>query len=298
MANRAISSLAALIAAAICSTPVMAQSQCNAPVATAATPTSTIVHENFQGGIDESPYSSGFNWNNGTRTGTVEEGHSNPGSLQFRYPAGNNGMSEQRFSLGAAYPELWFRYWIKVPANWEHGGGNSNNKFFAIWMDEYERKGATGVIQTRDSGGHSIISPYVRTRDNKHLGEEPGNMLIDISADRGRWMQVVIHVKMASGPQNSDGVFELYRRWEGNDQFETIFSNTNWDNFHVGGNKGFTHGYLMGWANADQPRSSEWLIDDFLVSKDSLLNTNAAPAPAPKPRTKTAKVPRINPPQV
>ncbi|MCW8193287.1 hypothetical protein F6455_00615 [Proteobacteria bacterium 005FR1] len=297
MANRAIKSLAVLIAAAACSTTAVAQ-QCAAPVSAApGAPASAIVHDSFQGGINQSPTASGFQWHKGTRTGTVSQGYSDAGALQFRFPAGNNGMSEQRFSLGGAYPELWFRYWVKVPANWEHGSGNTNNKFFAIWMDEYERKGATGVIQTRDSGGHSVISPYVRTRGNQHLGEETGNMLIDISKDRGRWMQVVIHVKMASAAGSPDGVFELYRRWEGEQNFETIFSKSDWDNFHVGGNKGFSHGYLMGWANATQPSASEWLIDDFLVSEKNLLNTDSVPAPKPQSSNKTAKIPKIVPPQ-
>lgn len=201
------------------------------------------------------------------------EGFSGSHSLLFSFPAGKNGFAEQRFSLGKAYPELWIGYWLRVPINWEHGSGNSNNKFFAIWMDEYERVGPTGVIQTRNSNGDSVISPYVRTRGNRHQGEEVGNLLIDSSRDRGRWMQVAIHVKMASSASAGDGVFALYRRWQGEESFEKIFGYSDWDNYHVGGNRGFAHGYLMGWANATQAQDSEWLLDDFVVTTESLLDT-------------------------
>jgi hypothetical protein len=221
------------------------------------------------------------------------EGYTGTHALRFSFPAGNNGFSEQRFSLGKAYPELWIGYWLRVPINWEHGSGNSNNKFFAIWMDEYERVGPTGVIQTRNSGGDSKISPYVRTRNNRHLGEEAGKLLIDSSRDRGRWMQVVIHVKMASGASNADGVFELYRRWEDANEFENIFAYDNWDNYHVGGNRGFAHGYLMGWANATQPKSSEWLLDDFVVSASSLLDVDASVPPSDSPSGELSIIPEF-----
>lgn len=206
------------------------------------------------------------------------EGITGRHALMFSYPAGKNGFAEQRFSLGRAYPDLWIGYWLRVPTNWEHGTGNTNNKFFAIWMDEYEYKGpgATGVIQIRNAGdGDSIISPYAMTRDNHHPGETPGKLLIRSPEDRGRWMQVVVHAKMASAPTARDGVFEMFRRWQGEAKFEEIFSFNDWDNFHVGGNKGFAHGYLMGWANATQAYESEWLLDDLVVSEHSLLGVQA-----------------------
>ncbi|MCW8193283.1 hypothetical protein F6455_00595 [Proteobacteria bacterium 005FR1] len=216
------------------------------------------------------------------------EGFSGSHALMFSYPAGKNGFSEQRFSLGRAYPDLWVGYWLRVPINWKHGSGNTNNKFFAIWMDEYEYKGpgATGVIQIRNAGdGDSKISPYAMTRDNHHPGEELGKTFIRSPEDQGRWMQVVIHAQMASGPTNRDGIFELYRRWEGESEFDQIFRIDDWENYHVGGNEGFAHGYLMGWANATQPYTSEWLLDDFVFSDQSLLKT---PAPRSAPREESS----------
>lgn len=231
-------------------------------------------------------------WHNGPILKGPEEGdwsaHSGSHSLRFRYLEGASSFAEQRFFLGNAYPEIWIGYWVRIPQNWEHGTGNTNNKFFAIWMDEYEfaGPGATGVIQIRNDGnGNSLISPYALSRDNHHPGEELGKLLIRSPEDQGRWMQVVIHAKMASGPTNADGIFEMYRRWEGDPTFENIFSMTNWENYHVGGNEGFAKGYLMGWANATQPEETEWLLDDFVVSTESLLSGQfASSSPGSVPR--------------
>jgi hypothetical protein len=280
---------------------------------------SSIVREDFETGVLDENYPSGFRWGQtwqsvrmsvvrddqyivwkngrvmeGPVSGADWEGFSGMHSLRFAYPAGQNGWSEQRFSLGGAYPELWIGYWLRVPSNWEHGTGrDSNNKFFAIWMDEYEREGPTGVIQTRNRSGNSIISPYVRTRANRHLGESPGMTLIEVPKDRGRWMQVIIWVKMASSATAADGNFAMYRRWEGEDEFENVFSYNDWDNYHVGGNRGFAHGYLMGWANAIQPRTSDWLLDDFIVSQENLLEAASSASSLASPPDPQHLVPHI-----
>lgn len=269
-----------------------------------------IMYEDFESGDLSGTSASGFSWDRSVRMSVVRDdetilweswnsGETGAGanwtpfsgrnSLRFGYPAGANGWAEQRFTLGGAYPELWIGYWLRVPENWRHGTGtNSNNKFFAIWMDRYEEMGPTGVIQTRNSNGSSIISPYVRDRTNDHQGEDPGKLLIDINTDRGRWMQVVIHVKMASGEGVRDGLFELYRRWQGENQFEQIFGYNDWDNYHVGGNRGFAQGYILGWANADQPASYDWLLDEFIASEDNLIEAvTSAPASSPSPAEPT-----------
>ncbi|MCW8193286.1 hypothetical protein F6455_00610 [Proteobacteria bacterium 005FR1] len=312
MSKKLWHSLAATLA--LSSFGAFAADQCYAPAEPVlAKPWGNLipdVEEGFESATLDVPYTTGFSWGSargrsivrddqyrvwkgesileGPESGREWEGFSGSHAMLFSFPAGQNGFAEQRFSLGKAYPELWVGYWLRVPTNWTHGSGNTNNKFFAIWMDEYERVGPTGVIQTRNRNGDSAISPYVRTRDNDHLGERMGNLLIDISRDRGRWMQVAIHVKMASGASAADGVFELYRRWEGEQDFEKIFGYDDWDNYHVGGNRGFAHGYLMGWANATQPEASEWLLDDFVVTTENLLlvpsfTGDAAPQPRPAP---------------
>lgn len=298
----------AVLGLALCSTLLGAETQCpvdeevSSPGKDSWGGASFIVKEDFEKGVLDSRYSSGFRWGQtwqsvrmsvvrddqyivwnkgsvaeGPVSGADWEGHSGTHALRFAYPAGQNGWAEQRFSLGAAYPELWIGYWLRVPSSWTHGTGvDSNNKFFAIWMDEYEKQGPTGVIQTRNRNGSSKISPYVRTRANRHLGEDPGMTFIDVPADRGRWMQVVIHVKMASEQSAADGIFELYRRWEGEKTFESIFAYENWDNYHVGGNRGFAHGYLLGWFNAVQPDASDWLLDDFIVSEENLVEVETS----------------------
>jgi hypothetical protein len=265
-----------------------------------------IVKEDFERGSLDVPYANGFDWGQSVRMTVVRddqtitwekrgniggpypekdwEGFSGSHALRFGFPSGGDGWAEQRFSLGGAYPDLWVGYWMRVPNNWTHGEWNSqsngnNNKFFAIWMDEYEKIGPTGVIQTRGENGDTRMSPYIRNSANRHPGETAGPIFIDSSRDRGRWMQVIIHMKMASSQDAHDGKFELYRRWEDESNFEQVFAFDKWDNYHVGGNRGFAHGYLLGWYNAVQPEATDWLMDDFIATEHNLLESETREAP-------------------
>jgi hypothetical protein len=201
----------------------------------------------------------------------VRRWESGPGggnhALRIRYPAGQN-MAEQRFTLPEPMDEVWISYWIRVPHNFSHPGGNNNQKFFALWQDnyEYQGSGATATFQFRRSGDGSRVANYQilpgsGSSTSRHTGES-GSAMLWTTADRGRWMKVVIHAR-----NGTNGVVEQWVRWEGTRSWTQAYRNS--------GNLGsqpWSAGYLMGWANAPYSQDTEFLIDDFTVSRTSLLD--------------------------
>lgn len=208
-------------------------------------------------------------------------------SLRFLYSAGAS-MSEQRFSFGKAYPELWVSYWIRVPLNFYHpSSGSGNQKFFALWMDDYEASGngPTIVFQYRPTGsdGSSISRFYHYTSYGSHQGEISGQeqYFIKTPEDRGRWMEIVFHFLAATDAQSKNGRVQMWRRWEDESQFTLLHDHNNLDIYPPsGGPNGWASGYLMGWANSPYSEDTEWLLDDFTISTSSLLLSDAnSPAP-------------------
>tara|TARA_B100002003_G_scaffold182027_1_gene170201 strand:- start:22810 stop:23724 length:915 start_codon:yes stop_codon:yes gene_type:complete len=211
-------------------------------------------------------------------------------SLRFRYAAGNP-MAEQRFSLGKEHKEIWFRYWVRVPTNYTHGKQSpSNHKFFALWMDAYEGDGEGSSVFWNfwgdADGGSSITVTYTEGNFSGSRGQAQSTKFIRVPEDRGRWMQVVIHIKASSSVGVSDGSLQLYRRWEQDSNFEKLHDVQNAYLLVPGGGvDGFKQGYLMGWANAPYSEDTEWLIDSFTISTESLLVADQTPADsyAPNP---------------
>lgn len=185
-------------------------------------------------------------------------------SLGVEYEAAVN-MAEQRFSFDAEQ-DLWVRYWVRVPPNFYQG--TLNNKFFSIWGSTYDAVG-TVTWQTRPSTGGS--ANLVVQDGGVISSEEQSTPFIDVSTDLNRWMQVVIHVKNATGSGANDGVMELWRRWENETEFTQIHSKTNGSNQWESGTLGYRNGYLQGWANDAYDENTWFLIDDFEMSTESLL---------------------------
>ena len=219
-------------------------------------------------------------WHNGPRdeagpAGADWTAHHGDHALRFRYPAGE-AWSEQRFDLGDAYPEIWIRYWLRVPRNFQHGAGNpSNHKFFALWMDGYSQHGKGPTIVWnfwRQADGNSRFS-FSHSKDPVgagHHGLAPDFLVSP--RDRGRWMQIVLYAKMSSAPAKNDGEARIWRRWQDEKDFALI-SETVGRGFHApeDGPQGWSAGYILGWANAAYAEDTEWLLDAFTVSDQSLL---------------------------
>jgi hypothetical protein len=205
-------------------------------------------------------------------------------AMLFEYPAGHN-MTEQRFSLGQALPEIWYSYWIKVPENFQHPVTvPNNNKFFATWMDGYSHSGDGPTvfwnIFSNNKGGSDLAISYSDgnyTVAGRQLQHTP---FIKVPDDRGRWMKVVMYLK--AGNQSGSGEVGFWRRWENENSFTKLHELTNIDLvIPAGGPEGWAKGYIMGWANAPYQEKTDWLLDSFTVSETPLLTVQLGSEPNP-----------------
>jgi len=206
-------------------------------------------------------------------------------SMRFRYAPGR-AMTEIKASWDSQ-PVLWMKYMVRVPKNYYHSSsGPGNNKFMALWQDTYEfngsGKGATITTQLRSSGGGSAnISFYhIKSIDPQNassyrLGgdQQQSGIFISVPSDRGRWMTIVYKLVPSSSYLAHDGSMEMWRKWEGESEYVKYFDYKNVDKLNAPSNmtNGFAHGYFQGWANSQYTEVTEWLYDNFEISKESLL---------------------------
>ena len=195
-------------------------------------------------------------------------------SMGIEYAA-NVEMAEQRFSYNAA-PELWVRYWVRVPENYSHGtvGTNDTSKFLALWNTTYQAGvggGATVWLSMFDDGsnGSTIGFTHMDGNTGSDIAYAQIVPFISVPADRGRWMQMAVRVKTETSLGAANGIIETYRRWDGESSFTQLHSKTNATlNEQTGG---FLGGYVLGWANSAYAADTWFLVDDFEMSTGSLI---------------------------
>lgn len=221
-------------------------------------------------------------WNNGPIDNAGAEGadwtaFDGDHSLRFRYAAGEF-WSEQRFDMGQPQPEIWIRYWLRVPTNFKHGHTSpTNNKFFALWMDGYSQHGDGPTIVWNfwrdgetDNSRFTYSVGETGASSGGHHSEYPN--FIRSPEDQGRWMQVVLYAKMSTDAESMDGESRIYRRWEDEDAF-TLIGETTGKDFSAppDGPNGWHAGYIMGWSNPAYDEDTEWLLDQFELSTEPLI---------------------------
>jgi hypothetical protein len=285
-------------------------------IAATAAHSQTIISDSFESGDLSARYTSGIDWAGTNRTSLVKrdpvrgdiiiysgnreveilsgfdkqwKAKHGDVSMRFDYPSGTNSWAEQRFSLSSAHPEIWIRFWLKVPINFRHSSNSpSNSKLFALWMDGYSSKGAGPTIiwefWNDGSGGSRLAYHYSPGGFRTANSHKQHKQFIRYPNDQGRWMQVVMQVEMARTTSSNDGVIRLYRRWDNETSFTMLHEDTNADiGPPSGGPKGWKAGYLMGWSNPGYSQRTEWLLDDLKFSNTSLLDVVDAPSPEPEP---------------
>ncbi len=249
--------------------------------------------DSFESGDTNSRNANGFSWPYVDMTAVVtEKPKTGKYSLAFKYAPGEKWV-EQTFDLGSApQRELWVSYWIRVPDNYFHqagADGRSNNKFLSIYMDGYEGKGDGSTfwlsMELAGGGKSDLAFTYSRGSHTGSLGYSQHKLFIDPQKDRGKWMQMVIHLKAQSAAGKKDGVIETWRRWETESKYTKFHEKFDAElKVPSGGPNGFKTGYLLGWANGYYRDQTNWYIDDFMTSTTSLLgNGSTSPQPAPEP---------------
>lgn len=248
---------------------------------TSARPSGVVAFDNFESGDFASAV--GMNWLGSPLRSMASEsrpGGTGANSMRLLYEGGTGDKtSEQRFDFGAYYPELYFRWWLKVPDNFIHQqqplASGDNNKLMFLWMDGYSGAGtgaSVGWEYWSDGANGSLLAVHHTVGNGSgagpHLGYTPW---ISVPADRGRWMKMIMHVRMSSTRTTSDGLIRMWRQWSGDPTPTLMHNETNvLLPSPVGGatETSFAHGYLMGWANTGFAADTNFLIDDVSVSVD------------------------------
>jgi hypothetical protein len=124
----------------------------------------------------------------------------------------------------------------------------------------------SGTLTGATSGATATIDIAKRWSSGGHKQSTP---FISVPADRGRWMQLVFHIKASSSNTSDDGILEMWRRWEGG-SFKKLHEMTDAIMpVPIGGPNGWTAGYLMGNTHG-YFEDTEWLIDNFIISDTPL----------------------------
>lgn len=227
----------------------------------------------------------GFIWNGSTRT-TVNTANPKGGScaLEFAYQAAADGadsFSEQRFYLGAHYPDIWVKYDLFVPANYcqrTQSSSDNNKGFIDMWEGAYT--GGSGVAMDPnfwpDGNCQSTTSMFVAAANStdplfNNGGHHYRSEFIDPysirNSDRGKWMEVISHYKYASVAKN-DGMIQIWITSQGENRRQIL--NMTQGNWYVAGALGFDNGYLLGWANSGFTQETKLYIDNVVFSTDPI----------------------------
>lgn len=221
-------------------------------------------------------------------------------AMRFGYPPGWNTSAEERFAFSKPHPEVWIRYWFRVPTNFQHmtrSGMASNNKLFALWMDDYSAHGdgPSVVWEYWDNGkGGSELAVHYSAGQYTGCGEHKAfTPFINTATDKGRWMQIVLHVKAASARGKGDGLIETYRRWENESTYTNIQRVTGADiapSPAAGQPQGWQGGYFMGWSNPGFDVQTDFYIDNVEVADYMDISQTQSVTIAPPPTGGTSVV--------
>lgn len=273
--------------------PAPAPSPTPTPTPTGATP---VFADGFDTGA-RSGAQGGYGWtytqngDNGDAVG-ISSTVARSGSYSMKFTFGGNAdlcddaFSEQRFTLGENLPEVWFEYYVFMPAGGtaagpklyhrtpscaalnDPNGIDTNNKFFALWDLDYRNKHVLALAQFRRSkvsaDGDSFLEGLWCTDTipwcNTGAIWDPAFT----DANKGRWVQVRIHARVADSKTASNGVFQIWFDGALRLDVQNIPMAAS-----AGGNNWFRNGYLMGWANSGFNQTTSIYLDDFKIFRSS-----------------------------
>jgi hypothetical protein len=188
-------------------------------------------------------------------------------SLEFLYPSaalGQDSFAEQRMT----YPqtnEIWVKYDLYIPNNFYHRVDSpSNNKFLAIFRTPYRSPGFQVNWSTSPNGsGGSNLGLYRYRNGSEQTTISPngniGNNFLTLE-DRGKWVEIIAHVKVPSSSTANDGVMQMWK------DGRIVTNETELNNYGGDGENHLTELYLLGWANSGYAEETRFYIDNISVS--------------------------------
>ena len=254
-----------------------------------------IFTDSFEGG-NLSHTQGGIKWATSSNTSVYNGfGHSGSHSLKFAYPAGSPSVgswAEQRFDLGANYPELYIEWYEYYPNGTEGLGPKyvhqaaspTNDKFLRVWSGNQSdgnngytsfnvKVGASTGVGGVSTGDEQLFAEWgvngLGVGPNGSSGSQPGFFYNSWVTDtvRGRWIDVRVHLKVATS-SNNNGVIEVWR------DGTKVISATTLANYPSGGaGNYYNFGYLMGWANSGFAQATNVYVDDVSFSATGFGST-------------------------
>jgi hypothetical protein len=230
-----------------------------------------IFTDTFAGGVKTND--NGFTWNSTTSAVSVQLAPDASGDYALRFRFGpdpeapdpdSDSSAEQRFNIGQQLSELWLEYYVWVPVGFAlRSQAQANNKFLALWPLNYSTIGDTYVVTEYDRNGtDTSVSRMLGYGDMFYAdgtvirgGDAVATSNFISAAREGEWSRIRVHYKLASGPGETDGVYE---GWLGT----TLMwrSRTDWVFWSTGGNNYVQNGYFFGWANSGFAAETDFYI--------------------------------------
>lgn len=246
-------------------------------VATSTAGAATLFQDGFEGGRKASAQN-GFSWGGSTDKVAVSSTRAAAGSYSLMFPfqavaAGEDSFEEQRLNFGKPYNEVWFKYDLYVPSNYVHRrDGASNNKFFAIFNNDYRPGFQVNFSLSPGANNGSDIEVHYY-RNGSEQPSEGGAALIGPS-DLGKWLRIVMHFKVPTSTNAADGVMELWKNGQ------SIFSTKNLASGGTSGLNYMDEAYILGWANSGFNQDTLMYIDDVIVADTAIPLTAGGTTPA------------------
>lgn len=237
-----------------------------------------VYTDNFDTGRTAGPQN-GASWQTPTSTVTVSNAvSSSPSySLQFLFggvPSGQDDMAQATLTLPQR-SQYWFQYKLYIPANYNHrtDTGPNNNKFLAVYAAPYQNPGFQINLSTEPdgSGGSNLEVHYYNG------GHEQSAIPVTAgfigNADKGKWMQLLIEVKVPSSSSSNDGIVSV---WKNGQQVANVTNLVSWGS----SSNYITEAYFLGWADSGFSNTTMLYIDDLTVA-DAPLSSQPRPIPDP-----------------
>lgn len=234
-------------------------------------PTGAFFSDGFESG-DLGKNENGAFWRGESGDTVVSQTNPKTGSYSVAMTYGPDSVGqdsncELRFDFGAEYDDVWIKFDLFIPSNYFHRAepsGGSNNKILRLWSVDYNDSEKVGDSVYSQADGSSQLTIDYRRSDGAGMSTGTGgnvNNFININVDRGKWMEVIVHVKAATDSENL-----IYQFWKNGAKLLDRSVALN----YVPGTQGYQYGYLMGWSNSGFEDATVINIDDVVFSETNL----------------------------
>ena len=265
----------------------------------AAGQSEVVFQDSFEsGGLDAK--SGGSFWRSAVSTRVSAEKASDgdyAAKIQFR---GNSNLRRDsngymKFHLGQELPDVWMRYDLFVPDNYEQripsDSRHENKGFVTLWGGHESNPFSSSALRSgvsfwplaaKQSSAESAGDSYATANYSSngktmpHIGHDQPATVIDAdesNGDAGKWMSVYINVKAAdAGAKN--GRIAVWRcaapcGFSSLDESNALFVASDLGNSHSNVS-GFDRGYLFGWAATGFDENTELYVDNVVIADSEL----------------------------